>query len=184
MKRFSLVVIFLFCAALSAAAEIRSDDVKPKFGGSLEIKANIYFGDESEIIAPVARTKFYLLDENLVTILQKAHFNPVDDDDKQLSEETDYLSATVNAFGSDDENSLFVSVLISSAISKRTAAKLETNFAGVGKLKTVRAGKFYLFGIFREESEIFVWHLPIEIKPGDNRIELDQHNAASVFSDN
>lgn len=174
------------CAALIAPGASRFDDVKPKLelNGSLQIRANIYHGDESETVAPIADTKFYLLTENLVAILQKADFNPVDGDEKPLADETDYLEATVNAFNSDDENSLFVSVLISSAINKQTAAKLKTNGVGFGKIKTVRAGKFFLFGIAREENEIFVWHLPIEIKPGENRIELDQHNAATVVSDN
>jgi hypothetical protein len=185
VKKPSQSFVFLLCAALIAYGAPRFDDVKPKLElkGSLQIRANIYHGDESETVEPIADTKFYLLDENIVSILKRADFNPVDENDKPLTDETNYLAATVNAFNSDDENSVFVSVLISSAINKRTVAKLETNDFGIGKLKTVRAGKFYLFGIYREESEIFVWHLPVEIKLGTNKIELDQHNAATVISE-
>lgn len=103
-----LLIALLFVPALA-------DDTKPSLNGSLSIKANVYFGDESEETESI-ETSFYLLKDNLVTILKKAKFEPVDENDKPLTDDFAFLTATAKAFMDDDENSLFVSVLLNDNI--------------------------------------------------------------------
>ncbi|HEX8267391.1 MAG TPA: hypothetical protein VF596_18470 [Pyrinomonadaceae bacterium] len=159
-----------------------ADETKPALNGSLSIKANVYFGDESEETEAV-ETSFYLLKDNLVTILKKAKFEPIDENDNLLTDVEAFLTATAKAFIDDEENSLFVSVLLNDNISRNKVAQITTNQSGLGSLKTVTVGNYYLFGMKRVEDEVFIWHHPIQIKSGKNRIELDQHNAEVVLSE-
>lgn len=186
-------VFFFKCCFLVLAGQVnafgalhyRSDVVNPLnlAKASLTIKANLYFGNEDEETSPIAETNFYLLDKSLINILKDSGFKPEYSDGKEYKlERADYLRATAAAFFSDDEESVLITLLIKEEISKHNLFALKTDYAGQANVKALTTGNYCLFGISKTEDEIFVWHLPIEIKSGRNLIEIDQHNAEVIFS--
>lgn len=187
MKQFLLYSLFLLIGHLNTfgfSAPL-TDDVKPLdlLKPTLTIKANVYFGREDEEVFPIARTEFYLLDKSLVDILKDSKFKlEFTGQKKHKIQDEDYLSATANAFSSFDEESQLLTLLIQKEIAKHQIYAVKTNFQGKAQIDSVKMGNYFLFGIGKTEDEIFVWHLPVTIKSGENLIELDQNNAETVLS--
>ncbi len=191
MIKLLLISILLLSLQIDCSATILnpSDDVKPlsllnqPFKVSLTIQANVYFGDGDEETFPIAETDFYLLDESFIKILQSANFKPEFSDGKHRKiKDEDYLQATAQAFiSTDDEESQLIALLIEKEISKHKVATVQTNYWGIGNLKKVKTGNYYLFAIGRTEDQVLVWNQAVKIVSGNNLIEIDQHNADVVF---
>lgn len=149
---------------------------------SLLVKANLYFGDQDEEKVPLSGMTIYLLDKSLVDILRESGFEPeAEDGEKLLATESDYLAAAGEAFRSNDEESLIVRLAMESEISKHQIIRAQTDRRGLARISRLKTGAFYLLAITnREEAEILLWNLPVDIKSGGNMIELDQHNSASL----
>lgn len=163
-----------------AAHSYRIDDVNPLdlLKPSLTLQANVYYGDQDEESSPIAETEFYLLDESLVKILKDSSFNlELEGENERSLEDEDYLTAAANAFSSEDEESKLIALLINKAISQHQLFSLKTNFQGEAKIKSIKIGNYYLFGIGQANDEVLIWHFPVSIKLGCNDIEVDQHNA-------
>ncbi len=164
---------------------LQIDDVNPLtlLKPSLTVKANFYSGDQDEEASPIRKTDFYLLNKSLVNILKDSGFKLEFEDGEQYKlEEEDYLTATAKAFLSEDDESAVIAFLIRDRISKRKLFAVKTDYLGRADVKALNTGNYYLFGVSKSDGEIFVWHLPIEIKSGGNLVEIDQHNADVVFS--
>lgn len=164
----------------------------------LALRANIYFGDQDEEVVPL-EADFYLLDESLVQILKTAKFEPVDPDDARpdnakpdnarpdgarvrLTDE-DYLEAAARALTAEnDEEAEVIVFLIREAMNRHQLSVARTGGFGRGKFRRIKEGKYYLFGVARTEAEVFVWNLPVEVESGINSVEIDQNNAAVIFS--
>jgi len=188
MKRFFLnCCLLLFAGQLNASGTpfIQIDAVNPLVHtkASVTVDAQIYFGDQDEEMYSI-ETEFYLLDKSLIEILKKAHFKPEFPDGKQCQiTDEDYLEAAANAFTAEkDEESKIVAFLINNAMAKHQRAVMHTNKFGKGKFEAVKTGSYYLFGVGRTNAEVFVWHSPIEITAGGVSIEINQNDAAVIFS--
>lgn len=186
MTKVILIVCLLTSLPFSAFAHRRpAEDIKPEvLIRSLEkadftLSAKIYFGYEDETEVPV-EGEFYLLDQSPAAILKKANFNPVDEDDLPLSDETDFLEAVANTFAEPDEESILLAALIRDAVNKAQITKVKTNRFGLGKSATIKAGRYFLFGVEKIENEIFVWNLPVYLSGKANTIEINQYNADSI----
>lgn len=168
----------------STAANWVPRQVKTTFS----VRANIYFGDQDEEVFPLEDTEFYLLDESLVKILQAARFKPVfSDGKKHRATDEDYLEAAAQALTAPEKSQVsgeaeVIAFLIEDAIRKHRLSLARTNSFGRGYFKEIVPGNYYLFGIGTTDAEVFVWHLPVEIKSGVNFIEVDQNNAAVIFA--
>lgn len=178
------------CTAVSFVQKF--DEIKgvsllaPLDKASLDLRATVFYGDESEEVVPVANTAFYLLSRDLVETLKAEKFEFADDDDKRAKskERSDeqYLQATAHAFmSSEREDAEWVEVLVTAAIAKHRVARLETDRDGAAMLEQIKPGNYFLFGLARAHDTVFVWHEPVRVEAGKNRITLDQHNAAAVF---
>lgn len=186
MKKIALnVFIVLTLLFLSVSARTyQTEDIKINalvdglVNFDFSVSARIYFGYEDETNTPVTG-KFYLLDESVVTILQKANINPVDDEDQPLTEESDYLEAVANTFAEPGAENGLLSLLILDAVRNRQVAEIATNRFGSGKSGKIKAGLYYLFAVERVENEIFVWNLPVYLSGSSGEIEIDQYNAES-----
>jgi hypothetical protein len=181
----SLLILLIGQASGFGETSCRTNDVNPLslLEPSVGVKANFYSGDEDEDASPIAETDFYLLDKSLVNILKDSGFEPEFEDGKQHRlEAEDYLTATRRAFFSEDAESEVIAFLIRDRISKHKLLALKTDHSGQANVKAVKTGNYYLFGVSESGGEVFVWHLPIEIKLGENMIEIDQYNAEVVFS--
>lgn len=152
---------------------------------SLLLKANVYFGDQDEETFPIV-SRFYLLDESLIEILKLARFTPeFPDGEKRLVTEADYLIAAAQALTAEnDVEGETVAYLINEQMKKHQRAAAVTDQDGHGTFTRLRSGEYYLFGIGSTGDEIFVWHLPVQIRAGGNTVEIDQTNAEVIFEIN
>lgn len=188
MKRFLLNGCLLLIAGqlnVFGTPFFRIDAVDPlhQTRTTLSINAQIYFGDQDEEAYPI-ETEFYLLDKSLIEILKNAHFKPEFSDGKERRVTgEDYLEAAAKAFTTEkDEEAKVVAFLVNEAMAKYQQAVVHTNKFGKGKFKSLKTGSYYLFGVGKTNAEVFVWHLPIKIKAGDDSIEINQTDAAVIFS--
>lgn len=182
---FILLILLVGQSKASVRSLARLDAVNPLAPrySSLDLTANIYFGDQYEEAVPV-RSDFYLLDRSFVEILKTAEFKPefADGQKHQLIDE-DYLEAAAKALtDSDDAEAEVIAFLIKDALTGHQVAAAATNRFGRGSFKPLKTGNYYLFGIGSTEAEIFVWHLPVRVEPGGEPIELDQTDAAVIFA--
>jgi hypothetical protein len=155
------------------------DETKPNQFGSVQLQASIHYGDEDERSEPVEGS-FYLLDESLIESLRRAKFEPVDENDRLLTTDEAFLSAAGHALLTtpQDDDGGIITLLLSDLIKRHSKAEIKTYSNGrSSRLKSIKTGKYYLFGAFRKDGEIFVWDFPIVIKLGENKIVLDQYNA-------
>lgn len=197
MKTAPLACLMLLVSPVASAPPARArayaaaiDEVKGAAllaaldNASFAMSANVYNGDESEEVAVIANAPFHLLRRDLVETLKSEKFEFDDDDaDAKQSSDERYLEATARAFlPSEREDAEWVEILVTAAIAKHRAASFKTDEQGNARTKQIKPGEYYLFGLGRSGVQILVWHLPIRIEPGENRIELDQHNAAAVFA--
>ncbi|HEX8397833.1 MAG TPA: hypothetical protein VF644_10430 [Pyrinomonadaceae bacterium] len=188
MKRavfISLIFVFAVCSlpAYGSSFVHYSDEVKPKGlpNGALSVQAKLYFGDEDEESEAVEGVTFYLLSKSAAEILRSAKFE-FDFADQLMTDES-YLEAAANAFlPNNREDSEFVTALVGAELAKHQKAKIKTDAFGRASLRQIPAGNYYLFGMARSEETVLVWNLPVTIKSGSNILELDQHNAESVFT--
>lgn len=188
MKRvvfISLMFVFAVCSLSANASSFAnySDEVKPKasLNGVLSVRAKLYFGDEDEESKAVEGVTFYLLSKSAAEILRSAKFE-FDSADQLMTNES-YLEVAANAFlPNNREDAEFVVALVSTELAKYQKAKIKADAFGRVSLRRIPAGNYYLFGMARSEETVLVWNLPVTIKSGSNILELDQHNAESVFT--
>ncbi len=184
MKNFFLFILFLMSfQTTSFAASCGRDDVKASAlqNTTLTVSANIYYGDEDEEQTPVS-AGFYLLRRSAVDVLKSKNFQPIDERGEPLGGESDYLEAFARAVTDPDDKSQLLALLIQNAIGENQLAALKTDRFGDSKAKTVKSGYYYLFGHAQVNDEIFVWNLPVRLYAGQNRVEIDQHNADVILS--
>lgn len=170
--------MFLQILIVVLAFSFIGDDTKQNQLGSVVLSAAILYGDEDETREPI-KGSFYLLDESLIESLRKAKFEPVDDFGKLLKSDEAFLSAAAHALlsESDRNDSDVIALMLGNLIAKHSKAEIATFSDGFRRVKAIKTGKYYLFGASKSADEIFVWHFPVLIKPGENKIELDQYNA-------
>lgn len=128
---------------------------------------------------------FYLLDGSLIESLRKAKFEPVDENGKLQTTDAAFLSAAAHALlsSSDEDRAGLAAQPLSDLIAKHSKPEIIVFSNGFRRVKSIKTGKYYLFGASKSGDEIFVWHFPVVIKQGENKIELDQYNA-EVFDEN
>lgn len=176
---------FIGVIGVDGSPPFQTDDVKPLAltKSNLFIEARLFFGDQDEEVFPV-ESQFYLLDESLVKILKTIDLTLEipDGESRQLTYE-DYLEAAAKALAfPDTEESQAIAYLINQAARRHQIYTVKTSRSGKGNFTKIKRGNYYLFGIGKTDAEVFVWHLPVAIKAGGNSIEIDQSDAAVVFS--
>ncbi len=163
----------------------RLDHLDSRADASLHLRANVFYGDQDGEAVPVARAEFHLLSRNLTETLKTEKFElpPIDNPDN-LSSDKLYLQGAAFALllPLDGKDASRIATLVAGAIVKHRVARLETSARGEAGLAQIAPGDYFLFGMERSGHEILVWHTEVQIKPGKNYTEVDQHNAAVVFS--
>lgn len=79
-----------------------------------------------------------------------------------------------------DEEDFLIAYLINDEINRHLVAEVRFNAFVNGTTRVVKPGNYFLFGFSSTESELLVWHLPVTLTPGENILEVDQHNAELV----
>ena len=128
---------------------------------SVSLEAKI--ATKSGSVQSVRNEKFYLLDEDLNSILSDAN----------LSDETG--QSTTTAFGMsivfpDKYNDTRKKAL--DAINRHVKYNVTTDSSGKAEMKSVKPGSYYLFAITKSGNGYAVWSSPVSIVPGQNVLNI------------
>ena len=137
--------------------------------GTLALEAGIIYkmgGNQ-----PVARTEFMLLDKSLEAILTEAGMDPG---------RTGILSNYAFAVQYPSQYP-GVAQRAREAIQPHIIQSVSTDFSGKAQFTDIKPGNYYLFGLSSTRKGFAIWNTPVEVKPGQNTIFLDQNNAATAF---
>jgi hypothetical protein len=132
---------------------------------SLSIEAGLIYN--SGDTKPVARTQFFLLDEDLRAILK-----PFGETPGTLGSKMDFLYAF-----SDSTKSKAEYDRIKAAVESHVIATATTDFNGKAKLTDLVPGTRFVYGEFHVGSNRVAWNLKVELKAGaETSIILDNSN--------
>jgi hypothetical protein len=133
--------------------------------GKLSIEAGLIFN--SGDVKPVARTTFYLLDQDLGEILK-----PLGETPGTLRSGLDFLNTL-----SDSPKAKAQYERLKTTVQQHIVATATTGFDGKAQFSDVRAGLWFLYGAFHVGENDVAWHLKVEIKPGaETAVVLDNYN--------
>jgi hypothetical protein len=147
---------------------------------SLNVEAAIIY--RSGEVVPVARTTFYFLDDDVVTILKSAGVQPTSMTGRTYSDYGKAIMSDIGfsaRYGSLPEYQSF-SIKLAEAIKSHVKYTFQTDFSGKANLADIPMGKFYLFGIGSTRQSGVVWNLPIDTSIGGSLV-LDVNNAAFAY---
>jgi len=153
------------------------------FKGTLNIEAAIVYKVGGS--QPLARVKFYLLDQDLEQIFKEAG----DTEDERYNENIKKWEKHKRPFKVDDlitfQNNPYLfeeeQSRLKSAIAEHIKYTVETDFQGKAQLSNIETGIYYLYGITDTRGGTALWNLRLEIKNGSNSVMLDQNNALEAF---
>ena len=148
---------------------------------TISIEAGLVY--QSGDVKPVARTTFYLMDNQTSNILRDANVKP--------QATTSLGSAGIEAgtpeftFGVDlahgakdspnEEPGFFGAAM--EAIRPHIIQTVTTAFSGKASFKPVPTKTYYIMGAKATPNGFAMWDLRVDLKPGQNSIILDQNNA-------
>lgn len=161
------------------AAELTPEPVVPK-RATLSIETGIIY--RTGEVVPVARTTFYLLDDDVLTIAKNGGVQPRPDtarifkniDDALLSD-IGYSLAGQHQYLYADFAASFLRVLEPHIITKFT-----TDFSGKATVPDLEMKQYYLFGAGATRRSNALWNLKIDLAK-ETHFVLDQNNAATAY---
>jgi hypothetical protein len=133
-------------------------------------------------VVPVARTTFYLLDDDVLTIAKSGGIQPRPDTlsiykDVDRSLLSDIAHALAGQYQSlyADFGANFLKVLDPHII-----ARFTTDFSGKATVADLEAKQYYLFGAGATRRSSALWNMRIDLAK-ETHISLDQNNAATAY---
>lgn len=163
-------------AAPSSAAGITSANVASQ-SGELSLEAALVF--RSGDVKPMARTVFYLLDDDLAKILRSAglktsqRYSTMQDTDQNLL----FTFGSASKYPSLEGHAQFYSTA-TEALKPHIKQSITTDFSGKASFQNVPVGNYFLMGFGLTPRGFVLWNVAVEIKLGSSSITLDQNNAA------
>ena len=157
-------------------APVSSVSVAPQ-SGALSLEAALVF--RSGDVKPVARTVFYLLDDDLAKILRSAglktsqRYGTMEDTDQNLL----FSFGSASKYPSLEGQAQFYATA-TEALKPHIKQSITTDFSGKATFQNVPIGNYFLMGFGVTPRGFVLWNLAVEIKPGNASITLDQNNAA------
>jgi hypothetical protein len=111
----------------------------------------------------VKNEKFYLLDEDLESILSDADLEPINGE--TLTNSFGLSVLYPERYGNFNRDAL-------NAIKKHIKYDVLTDGSGKARIKDVRPDSYYLFGITKTRSGFAIWNSPVSIQGGENILNL------------
>jgi hypothetical protein len=135
--------------------------------GNLGIKATVT--GRAGSAQPVKQEKFYLLDEELATILTRANIEP---------EEGDVVTTCAAAVADQSRRETLQKCL--AAIRPHIVYSVTTDARGEAKFKDVKPDSYYLFGFMKTADRTYaVWNTMVTVSPGENTLNLNGNSTSS-----
>lgn len=144
---------------------------------ALSIEAALVY--QSGDVVPIARNTFYLLDDDVVTILKNAGIQPTSkksDINKALLDDIAYLADANLVAGVDLFKDLYRRYFV--AIEPHIVQKVTTDFGGKAVFNNLEAKQYFLFGLMNARKDYLVWNLPINVSK-EQKVVIDQSNIAA-----
>lgn len=141
----------------------------PPTKGSAIINAKIT--TRSGSTQPVRSVKFYLLDDDLESILSDARLDPVDG--QTLSNSLGLSMMYPDRYGDFYRKAL-------GAIKNHIKYATTTDAGGKGEIKNIEPDSYYLFGVTKTSEGFAVWSSPVSITDGQNMLNLSPQALTGV----
>ncbi len=169
IRKLAFVVgAMLSFALISCRESTSSNNTNVQVLHSIHMKAGIVykFGGAQ----PAARVTFYLLDDNLQTILRKLDWLR----DKDWAYTFGH-NMTTSSSGFEANRQY-----INETIKPHIVQTGTTDFDGTAKFEGLRPGTYYLAGVAETRGDFVVWNVPVNISEAQTTVNiiLDQNNAA------
>lgn len=129
--------------------------------GTVKLEAKVSTKNGS--IQSVKNEKFYLLDEDVDTILSKADLEPIES------------NSLINSFGLSvmyPERYQEFNRKALDAIKKHIKYSVLTDATGKAAIKEVKPEDYHLFGITKSKTGFAMWNSPVNINTGENILNL------------
>ena len=133
----------------------------PSDKGLVYVDAKISTANGS--VQSVKNEKFYLLDEDLETILSDANLEPIEG--QSLKNSFGLAVLYPARYGDFQRNAL-------NAIKKHIKYNATTDGSGKASMKDVKPDSYYLFGITKSRNGFALWSSPVNIIEGENKLNL------------
>jgi hypothetical protein len=157
------MILALACASIvSAQGRQRRPAIKstPKSAptqSTLSIEAALVYN--SGDVKPLARVTFFLLDDEIVSILQQAKLAEADRSDAKFT--------ALRLLAEGDRKA-------AEAIAPHVVKSVTTDFSGRARFPAVPPKTYYVFGI--SEAPSAFWGFKVELAPGENSLIIDNKN--------
>jgi hypothetical protein len=164
---------------LPSEAKVKSPVAKAD--ATLSLETGIIY--QSGEVIPVARTTFYLLDEDILSIAKKAGLQPSKISSSVYKDDID--NALIFDIGSSmagKYQSLYTDFAqkFLAALEPHIIQKFTTDFSGKATVNNLERKSYYLFGVGATRKSSALWNLPIDLSK-ETSIVLDQKNATRAF---
>lgn len=155
---------------------------RPKGGrpnSNLSFETGLVF--KSGDVKPIARTTFYLIDDDLARILRAAGLHAPQEYGGGDSDED-----LINAYARSIKYSILPAYkdfypTAKTALQSHVIQQATTDFSGKAEFPAVPSGTYYLMGMSETPRGYAIWNLRVELKPGKNSVTLDQNNAVTAL---
>lgn len=121
---------------------------------------------------PVKNEKFYLLDEDLESILSDAGLDPVEGQSSLL---TSFGLSVMNPGRYGDFNRGAMD-----AIRRHIKYSTTTDGSGKGQVQNIEPDSYYLFGVTKTREGFAIWSSPVSIAAGQNNLNLSPQRITEV----
>lgn len=194
-KMILMLVISLLAVSLSIAAQTRRKATPRKPAkATINLQAGLVYQQTGPEM--LARITFYLLDDDLISILQNAGIGP---SLTELTKEMNEINSKIDASATAENRELAAKIRIKNpnlryplleilrstdvdklgdALRPHIRTTIKTDFKGGAQIFDFVPGTYYVYGFAQTHDEYggAAWNLKVEIKAGQNDLILDQSN--------
>ncbi len=165
----------------NSPSKVETKAAVPKVDATLSLETGIIY--RSGEVMPVARTTFYLLDEDVLSIAKKAGLQPSEISSRVYKDDIDKaLISDIGGSLAGKYQSLYADFAqkFLAALEPHIIQKFTTDFSGKATVNNLERKSYYLFGVGATRKSNALWNLPIDLSK-ETSIVLDQNNATSAF---
>jgi hypothetical protein len=153
----------------SSSTTVTNIPSEPVDKGTVVIDAKI--ATKSGAPQAVRAEKFYLLDEDLESILSDADLEPING--QSLTNSFGLAVLYPSRYGDFNNKAL-------NAIKKHIKYDTLTDSTGKGEMKNIEPSSYYLFGVTKSGNGFAVWSSPVSITAGKNTLNLSPQRLTEV----